>query len=201
MVDLRDPNVPLLIRHTDGSVCHSKKSYAFYNKEPPARPDELPDLPETVDTSNLNGAVNTENSDPTSPDRSQKTRNSELRDLLGLTTTDSANQDVNTENPPNPNPATATPLSGTDTPTTEGADPQGMNFQIEANRETTSINTDLEASESESTHSNQVVDKTASTNTNKNIVDAPMNDDMKDLHEAGLIHPLKNPWRRCIMSG
>ena len=52
IVDLRDPTVPLVIRHTDGSLCHSKKSYAFYNKTPPPRHDELPDLPDIEPASN-----------------------------------------------------------------------------------------------------------------------------------------------------
>ena len=35
VVDLRDPNVPVLIRHPDGSVCYSEKSYTSYNKKNP----------------------------------------------------------------------------------------------------------------------------------------------------------------------
>ena len=99
VVDLKDPAVPLIIRHTDGSVCHSKKSYAFYNKEPPPRPNELPDLPDPLDR-----AVNTENSASVSAPNSME---SELRDLLDLHSPEEAEQhekqdeptpDVNTGN-------------------------------------------------------------------------------------------------------
>ena len=78
VVDLRDPNVPVLIRHTDGSVCHSKRSYAYYNKRPPPRPDELPDLPELTESENLNGTVNTENSPAISSDDAHKSKESAL---------------------------------------------------------------------------------------------------------------------------
>ena len=88
VVDLRDPAVPLIIRHTNGSLCHSKKSYAFYNRTPPPRNDELPDLPD-IDPAVNAGIAHTATHTP-------NTSESELRDLLGLPTTEKDSV-VNTE--------------------------------------------------------------------------------------------------------
>ena len=76
VVNLRDPNVMVIIRHTDGAMCYSKKSYAFYNQKPPPKPHELPDLPDLPDLPN----VNAENS-MTSRTKSEE---KELRELLDL---------------------------------------------------------------------------------------------------------------------
>ena len=85
VVDLRDPNVPLIIRHTDGSLCHSKKSYAFYNKAPPPRPNELPDLPDSLELNTSTRAVNTENIASASASVcAPNSVESKLRDLLDL---------------------------------------------------------------------------------------------------------------------
>ena len=108
VVYLKDPNVPLLIRHTDGSVCHSKKSYASYNKKPPPRPNELPDLPDLTETDRLNVDVTTENFPSTLSEGASNSKESELRNLLGLPTSDSVSRDVNTESPPDQSSACVT---------------------------------------------------------------------------------------------
>ena len=89
VVDLRDPTVPLVIRHTDGSLCHSKKSYAFYNKTPPPRHDELPDLPDIEPASNT--------VTPPAATDTLNTKELELRDLLDLPTPNEADSVGNTE--------------------------------------------------------------------------------------------------------
>ena len=76
VVDLKDPNVQVTIRHRDGSLCHSKKSYASYNQIPPPRPDELPDIPGAQN----DDSVTTENSKTDLT----KVNENELRDLLGI---------------------------------------------------------------------------------------------------------------------
>ena len=41
---LMDPSVKFTIKHTDGSVCRHKKTWAFYNCKPPQKDDEVPAL-------------------------------------------------------------------------------------------------------------------------------------------------------------
>ena len=43
---LMDPTVKFTIKHSDGSICHHKKTWAFYNRELPLKDSELPDLEE-----------------------------------------------------------------------------------------------------------------------------------------------------------
>ena len=90
VVDLSDPNVLVTIRHRDGTLCHSKKSYAFYNQLPPPRPDELPDLP----NSPRSDAVTTESRTPSM----SEIKENELRNLLDIPNRNDSAGVVNTDN-------------------------------------------------------------------------------------------------------
>ena len=47
---LMDPTIKFTIKHTDGTVCRHKKTWAFYNRKPPPLDFELPDLEDTPTT-------------------------------------------------------------------------------------------------------------------------------------------------------
>ena len=188
VVDLKDPNVPVIIRHTDGSVCHSKKLYASFNKKPPPRPDELPDLPELSEIENSNGTVTTESFPATSLDCAQKSKESELRELLDIPTTDSVLGDVNTGNPPAPDSACATVPPTTDQSTNQRQ--EIMDNENPQNSEATSINTDLETPD---TTKGKQIDVT---DANDNIKKTPINDDMRDLQDARLSLSVAKPMEK-----
>ena len=189
VVDLKDPNVPLIIRHTDGSICHSKKSYASFNKNPPPRPDELPDLPELNETENSNetGSFTT-----TSLDCAQKSKESELRELLDIANTNSVPGDVNTENPPAP-----ASVCTTEPPTTDQIANQRQEItdnENPQNSEATSINTDLETPDT--TNGKQIDVTDANENIEKTPTPTPTNDDLRDLQDAGLSLSVAKPMEK-----
>ena len=65
VVNLQDPNVLVTIRHTDGSLCHSKKSYALLQPTSTYQDyTNLPDLPDLSEKNTGESDVNTESSTP-----------------------------------------------------------------------------------------------------------------------------------------
>ena len=54
-----DPSVKFTIKHADGSLCRHKKTWAFYNREPPPKNYELPDLFDSDTTMTLHSQPGT----------------------------------------------------------------------------------------------------------------------------------------------
>ena len=168
-------------------------------KKTPPRPHESPDLPDST----IDGTVNTESSPATTLDSAMKSKESELRDLLDLPTPNSVHRDVNTESPPAsdlteaaipssesqilPDPPDTNERGPQDKPQLETIHTQeSTDMDNQQNQEIMSINTELDTPIT----NDGARDNASSINSHTN------NEDMRDLHDAGLSPSREKPMEK-----